>query len=234
MMILTRVFLLLLFFAGFTVDVLSQIYSANSYLTDQSGSMIRLNKNLDGVQGSPFLLEEWSKGEIFNPEGKVFRVERMRFNIAQNRIEYESGSQIYELVVPYSKFIINQANGDGTYIPRTFLLGFPSIDSQNAKTFYEVLYNGETKFLRHFKIIVNEYAEPLSVTRIKRFRQITALYVYQHQQNAILKISKGRPELVSLFVDKADLIQKYMDENHFKKKMNENDIIKVCTYYDSL
>jgi hypothetical protein len=229
-----RTFFLLLFFVGLTTNVLSQIYSANSYLTDQSGSMIRPNRNLDGVQGTPFLLEEWCKGEIFNLDGKVFIVERMRFNIAQNRIEYESGKQIYELVVPYNKFILNQSNGDGTFKARIFHSNFPAIDSQNTKTFYEVLYSGQSSFLRHFKVIVNEYAEPLSVTRVKRFRQISALYAYHPQNNRMVKISKGRPELMSLFADKAEVVQKFMDENHFKKKMNESDIIKTCTFYDGL
>jgi hypothetical protein len=211
----------------------SQIYSANSYLTDFNGSMIKAGTN-SGAMGSPFLLDEWCKGEITNAEGKRFEIERMKFNILQNRIEYEVKGNIYEPALIHQSFKIFQPVGDGTFITRSFQAGFPPMDGKDARTFYEVVYQGNSMMLKLHKIVVSEHAEPLSINRVLRFRQVSYLYFYRPDNQVLKVVSKKRDELPYLFEDKSKEMAEFIRQSEIKKNVSEVNLILLCKHYDSL
>lgn len=211
----------------------AQIYSANSYLTDFNGTMVKPS-NDNRVMGTPYLFDEWCKGQIVNTDGKQFELEKMKFNVFQNRIEYEVKGNVYEPAIPYGSFKISQPNGDGTFQTRSFISGFSPIDGNDTRTFYEVIYNGNAKLLKLIKVVTGEYAEPLSINRVLRFRQVSSLYFFQPEKRELVQVGKKRDEIISLFIGKEQDMKEFIQKEKMKKNVNEADLVILCKYYDEL
>ncbi len=210
------------------------MFSGSSFLSDHNGSVLKPNKNNDGVQGNPYLTEDWCKGQIENRTGIKMDVEKLRFNIVQNRVEYEFNKQVYELAIPCIRFTIQLPSENGRVSPHLFQSNFPAVDDQNGTTFYEVTYNGKCKLLKLHKVIMSEYAEPLSINRIKRMRKIAVFYIYTPVKNRIVKFNKRSGELESIFEDKKVEINEFIKNQKIRKKLTDTDIEKICSFYDSL
>ncbi|MFM7431488.1 MAG: hypothetical protein ACKO1F_16545 [Flammeovirgaceae bacterium] len=211
----------------------AQIYSANSYLTDFNGTMVKPS-NDNRVMGTPYLVDEWCKGQITNTDGKQFELEKMKFNVFQNRIEYEIKGNVYEPAIPYRSFKISQPNGDGTFQTRSFTAGFSPIDGNDTRTFYEVIYNGNAKLLKLIKVVTSEYAEPLSINRVLRFRQVFSLYFFHPEKRELIKVGTKRDEIIPLFIGKEQEMREFIKKEKTKRNVNEADLVILCKYYDDL
>lgn len=213
---------------------LAQLGGATSYLSDFNGAPITASKAAADIKGSPYLNEVWASGQVFTAQNKKFDVEKMRFNILLNRLEYEANGSTYELLLPCQLFMINLPTDEGTFSMRSFRNGFPAVDDQNTKTYYELVYNGEVKLLRLHKIRVTEHAEPLSLVSIKRYAKVSSLYLYHPEKNITVKASKKKTDVLAFFDDKREAIEKFMLDNDMKKSISEGSLMRLCQYYDNL
>jgi hypothetical protein len=212
----------------------AQLGGATSYLSDFNGTPITASKANEEVKGSPYLNDLWASGQIFTEDNKKLDVERMRFNILLNRVEYDVNGRVYELVSPCHVFMIYLPTDDASVRMHMFRKGFPPIDKQNSKTYYEVVYNGKVKLLRLYQIRVTEHAEPLSLTSIRRYGKVSSLYVYHPEKNITIKAPKRITEMASLFDDKREEMEKFVQENEMKKSISEENLLRLCQYYNSL
>lgn len=209
-----------------------QIYAPTSYLTDSNGAILKQSKVNDDVQGSQYLNDVWATGQVITPQGKVLDVEKMKFNLIMNRIEFETGGRVFELTIPCQTFKINLPSDNGSIVSHTFKSNFPKIDLQNERSFYEVLYDGESKLLKLHKIRVSDYAEPGSMTRTKHFTKVSILYIYHPQKKILTPVSNKRAELLSIFSDQKESIEKFLIDNKIKKKPSDGALMLVCQFYD--
>jgi hypothetical protein len=213
-------------------DVHGQIYSASSYLSDFNGNIIKANPYPD-AKGSPYLIDEWCKGEIVNSDGKHFEIEKMKYNVLLNRVEYDLKGVTYEPNIVYQAFTFQQPVGDGTFVTRTFRNGLPVVDRNDARKFYEVLYQGGASILKSHAIIMSEYAEPLSIARTVRLRLVSDLYLRKPSDNNLQKVPKKKKDVISLFADKEKEISEFLSNNKLKS-ISEANLISLCKYYDDL
>jgi hypothetical protein len=207
---------------------------SGGFMTDSQGNIIKSGAGNNMPEGTPYLTEEWRKGHVIITGVRGFDLQRVRFNIVQNRLEYEYRGNTYEPMVSYRQFSINDMGDDGNVIIRNFKADFPAIDAQNQDTFYEVLYDGKVKLLRHYFVRINDYAEPLTMTKIKRFTKVVSLYIYDPQKQTFIKIPKKREALLSVFESKKEAITKFMKDAKIWKIIDENTFARVCAYYDSI
>ena len=224
-------FLLVLLFSA-SHGGFSQMNSQSSYLSDFSGSIIKANKANEDAQGSMYLNDVWCPGQIVNMSGKQFDIARMRFNVLLNRVEYEMSGNVYELTIPYKEFSIYLPAEDGTFKVKHFKNNFPASEQQTPKSFYEIVYDGQVKVLRHHKIRISEHAEPLSLVRVKRFNKSSSLYIYHPQKNTVTRISKRKADLLGVLDDKKGAVEEFMKSAKIKKNISEGDVVKVCLFYD--
>jgi len=215
-----------------SISSFAQIYNSSSYLSDYNGSILKPNKSFEGVQGSPYLSEDWCKGQVINTQDKQFEVAKIRYNILQNRIEYELNGSIFEPTIACKEFVLYENPGDGSQVIRRFRTHFPATETQRENMFYEVLYDGKAKLLRYYTIRINEYAEPMTTTKIKRFTKVSSLFIYHPTKHTVVKISKAKEDLLAVFDDKKENIEQFMSDNKIRKNANEEAIIKVCQFYD--
>jgi hypothetical protein len=195
-----------------------------------TGAKIDRNR-YDEIKGSAYLFEKWQIGTITNENGKSQDVKNMNFNCFQNQFEYEVEDLIYTPINKYGEFSVIELSENKEIKNRIFRNGF--IDNLEYKTYFEVLYDGATKVLQKYNIRVDEYAEPLSLTRLKRFTKITQLYIYNIDNKKLIKIKKDKKTLLLVFEKKADVLEKYISENNLKLK-TEAEVIQLCTFYDTL
>ena len=203
-----------------------------SLLGDDRGVLIRANRYND-VQGTPYLNEDWQSGLLKVSAEKSFRLSKMRFNALQNQVEYQYLENVYEPTTEFDSFILNDRNDEGQVQERHFKKGFAAIDENTDKTFYEVLHDGQTKLLAKTFIRINEYAEPLSTNRVKRFAKVVVLYLYLPTTNQLVKIKKDKKSVLEAFNSSTDALTQFVSEKKLKLR-SEKEIITLCSYYDTL
>lgn len=222
---------ILLFILLFGVQSLAQLISNDVGLSLRTiGSKIDLNRFPD-VKGSPYLIDTWQNGIILIEKVNRIELNKIKFNCFQNQIEYEEDGKVYTPLKRYTEFIINDLDENNNSIKRIFRNEF--VSEQEFQTYFEVLFDGETKLLQKYAVRIEEYAEPLSLNKIKRFNKIPQLYVYKSKNQSLIKIKKDKKTILRTFENKSEQIAKYISSNTLNLK-NEEDIIKICAYYDTL
>ena len=211
----------------------AQLTSPTSYLTDSNGFIVKPGKAGEEVRGSIYWNDVWCSGQVTTQQGKQFDVARMRFNILMNRVEYELGGSTYEVNVPCQAFTLYTAGDDGTVKTTNFRNNFPPTEKQTIRSFYEVVYDGRAKILRHHKLRITEHPEPLSLVSIKRFGKVSALYLYHPVKQSVIRMNMRKSEVLAVFDDKKDILARFMSAQKIKKVLKESDLLAVCEYYDN-
>ncbi len=94
---------------------------------------------------SPFLFDEYYTGSVTGKGGQVVDGVSYRFNTVANNLEFKhadslfiSGSEVTGFTLP---------TGTALYY---FQRGFPAVGPLTNQTFYQVVYDGNVKLLKHF------------------------------------------------------------------------------------
>lgn len=133
-------------------------------------------------------------------------------------------------VKPVNEFTLAIIASAGTE-QMLFRNGFTSTNGNAAKTFYQVLSDGETPLLkRSFKKILEN--KPYgSATVVKTFEEIHNYYLVQ--QGKPLKIKKDKKAILELLSDYKSELEAFIKSNNLSFK-SETDLIMLMTYYNSL
>ena len=228
---MNRLFILLILKLFCIAPINAQLISNDVGLSLRTtGSKIDLNRFPD-VKGSPYLNDAWQNGSILIEKVHKIEIKKIKFNCFQNQLEYEEDGKVYTPLKRYTEFIINDLDENNNSKKRIFRNEF--ISDQEFKTYFEVLFDGETKLLQKYAVRIEEYAEPLSLNKIKRFNKIPQLYIYKSKNQSLIKIKKDKKTILNAFDNKSEQIAKYISSNDLIMK-NEEDIVKICAYYDTL
>ena len=195
-----------------------------------TGSKIDLNRFPD-VKGTPYLNDSWQKGTIIIEKVTRIELNKIKFNCFQNQLEYEEESKVFTPTKKYAEFTLFDVDENNQAKKRIFRNEF--VSNQEFQTYFEVLFDGETKLLKKYAARIEEYAEPLSLNKIKRFNKIPQLYVYKSENQSLIKIKKDKKSILSIFENKSEQVAKYISSNTLNLK-DEEDIIKIWAYYDTL
>ena len=112
--------------------------------TGLTGTPIQIVQNTD--DNSPYLTKEWFRGLVRDKSGKPYDGVLLNYDLAKDEILYKNDSSAYVLGPEITEF--NIPTGTALY---TFKRGFPSASGLTEKSFYQVLYDGNTKLLKHYK-----------------------------------------------------------------------------------
>ncbi len=221
--------LILLAFLQANAQLLS--YDTNLVLNTK-GSQIRSNR-FQNIKGTPYLVDKWQNGTIKIENDKIHQLNNFKFNAFYNQIEYELSGEVYTPINSYHEFTLFDVDDNGKMKPRNFKNGFPLYDKADTLTFYEVIYSGKVQFLQKNGIRIDEYSEPLSYDKIKRFTRFTNLYLYFPSSNQIIKIKKDKNTVLDAFGNKTKSLESFIAEKKLKLK-TEDEIKMLCAYFDGL
>jgi hypothetical protein len=125
-------------------------YAQMITIPDNAGAPIRERKYA-GVEGSPYLFDDWLKGDITLTDDKVKEDVPIRYNSHLDQVEIVNNGQRLALNPGAIKgFTIYSYNENGNRITHQFRNGF-NLDSYSKNDFFQVLYDGENKLLVKLK-----------------------------------------------------------------------------------
>lgn len=176
-------------------------------------------------ENSPFLPEEgWLPGFFVQENGKRFEMAEMRYDTYSERVEYREGGKRFNPKAPVVSF--GFLKGD------VFMNQFPAFDKHDATTFFQVLYGGKTRLVRHLKSTVSDVTPYNSATKVWHFNRHTTYYLLD-EQGMIHKSKKLDNSLLKAFGDKQETVRNYIQANKLTW-MEDASVKQIMQFYDSL
>lgn len=204
--------------------------------TDLNGHSL-LKKYDPDVTGSPFINDDWVPAKITLSQGKEIGPLSIKLNIESNELYFldSSGKEmiVAEGLVKKVDCINYYSKYSKDSIRCIFKTGYPAIDDQNEKYFYQVLTEGRIELLARKSKYIRTEKNDLTGDISKSFVDgITVLYVYAYGIMQPLRSNKNF--IASLWEEhKQQEMNKFITDNKINFK-NTSDLIKLFNYYDSL
>ena len=196
------------------------------FMQDINGRVVT-EQTYTNVEGSPYMIEDFNKGILTMAKGnQVYDGIPMRYDAYKDELEYEKDGKHYRLGPEITSFSI--PTGDALY---EFQRDFPAVGDLTENSFYQVLYDGTTKLLKHYGKRMREEKAYNSATATKRFDGTEQLFVLKGgKMNPIKKNDKK--ELLSLLSDEKNLMNYIIKEEQLDFK-SEKDMVKLLEEYDA-
>lgn len=182
----------------------------------------------EDVEGSPFLFDDWQKGDVFFSDAVCVKNVELKFNVHMSLLYFKRNNQEFEFVKPVKEFFIHlPAAGDTLRL--IFRNGFPAINNISPEVFYEVLADGSYRLLKYrYKKLIT--IKRFSLPEQKKLEEGEDLYLFSSKENTIIKLSKKRntrlEEIRKTIPDIDQLISKEKIDIMDEKSLIE--LIKKC------
>ncbi len=197
-----------------------------------TGSVQTFDNRYEGTKGTPYIFENWFPGEVFLKSKKRIIIEEMNYNCYDNEVSYlDPGSKAVMLINRYTVDLFYILNGNDS------LLFVPiEPDNEGEFLFAQVLYNdGSMVYKRYQKEFVKaNYEGGYSADRkYDEFADKSSLYFMKKDDGKVYKVKKSRKQILDAFPVTKDEISSYIKAKKIDLK-DEEDVIKLLKYYDSL
>ena len=219
---------------SFAVVLLSITISQSSYAQqfnkitqNVGGNILRIKKaNGDDVVGNPYLLDVWTVGNVKFTDSTYAANKELKYDILENLLVVRGDGDVENTFKdPVSEFTLS--------VPgkvRLFKNGFTGVSNISHETFFEVLYNGKFKLLKREVKSIVESKGYNTATVTRKIEGVTTYYIAKPDNSVVLV--KNNEKSILAAMGKPELSQ-YVKENKLNLK-NEEDIIKLLTYFSSL
>ncbi len=203
----------------FTVCLFSVTCLQAQFMSDVNGRPV-LELKYTNIEGSPYLTDEWSVGFVKAPNGKKYEFTRVRYDAYADELEYDQAGKHFRLGSEITAF----SCGDGT-----FQNGFPAIENQTQRSFYQILFDGKVKFLKRIAVRIYTEKQYGSATELKKFMKEETYFLFKN--NTISSFKKDKKTLFAVLGDKETLLDSFIKEQKLKLSKTE-DVIKVLEKYE--
>lgn len=209
------------FTEGELLELGSRLSNGSSYLT-------AVKRN---VKGDPYFNNDLLRGVIQVNENTQTEELFLRYNMADNVLEFARGEQLY-IMDP------NKIDGFtifGTPSDLVFRNGFTS-DKNDIKssTFMRIIYDGEVKLAAHHTSNLKENIPTYgSATKTDEYVDDTDFFIIDNSGSFSETKLKRKDILKALDKDYRDELKDYAGENNLSFD-NESDLKQILKHYDSL
>lgn len=180
-----------------------------------------------GVDGSPYLFDNWKPGIINLRDGNTIQGLSYRYNVQRNEMQFLYNNKEYAIGDPDS---IMDINLDG----KRFIFAQLYQNSIIVRSFYEVLTEGKVSLLIKYYIEVVPASYNVSFGTGNPNEQ---MYVKQRYclkvDNKVVTLDKKGKELLNALSDKKEELAAYIKKEDISIKKKEG-ILKILSYYNSL
>jgi hypothetical protein len=184
------------------------------------------------VAGTPFFMDVWKYGIIITDNNSKFEDIQFRIDLKDQQVHFKKPDNTEWVIQPGSVRQITLFDSSGkSPLNYLFQCGFPSIDNQNEKSFYQILADGKIKFLKSLRKTVYEEKDSFSGEVRKEFRQYEDYYFLV--KNNMERIKRDKEYVLAHMSDKNSQIDAFLQKNKISFK-SMDDIKKLVDYYNSL
>jgi hypothetical protein len=178
----------------------------------------------EDVYGSPFLYEEWNKGNLVLVDGRVYDNYSFRYNAYDQTVHFKSGNDSLQVVDPIVEFTLNSDQKDSVYKYR--FINSSRFWKKDPGAFYEVLYEDQfSMLLKKNKKIITRNTGNLPGMGEKKFFDLELSYFYFNKNGSKMDKLKLDGSNLLTVLGAEDMRDRIAANNW--KMMNEDDRVKI-------
>jgi len=204
--------------------------NAQGIFQDENGRPLEAIHYTD-VKGSPFLADNWTKGKVKLADGESFDDMDLKYDQVTDQLIFKNSvGAAMAFAKPVNEFTLVSVGSPGIE-SILFRNGYKPINGNTAKTFYQVLSDGETPLLKRTVKKVGEHKPYGSATVVKTFEEVHNFFLVQ--QGTPVKIRKDKQSILEALKDYHPEVEEFVKSNNLNFK-SEADLVMLVTYYNSL
>jgi hypothetical protein len=189
------------------------------------------HKLFTDIDGSPFLYDDWFKGNIYFVGGGKLEGVWVKYDAFEDNIIYRDPKTEQEFDIPDGvKYFVLYPEVDGMKDSIVFRGGYPNVDDNTGKTFYEVLQDGKASLLKCYRKVTALSKQNALVSNKREFAIDERLYIGKSDV-APIRIKKDKASVTKALADKKDIIEPYI-ETQKKNCKSEESIMDVLRKYN--
>ena len=209
----------------------AQINGAGGLATDVNGRVLRPSK-MTFEDGSPYLNNSFMKAVVNSNGDKLFTFEKARFNLMESQLEHEFNGQTYAITDEIKEFQIESKDEEGRLVTKKFRRNFADYEAFNAKTFYELLFDGKVKLLMKTSVRMSAHPKALSTQIEQSYFQNDSYFIVDKTGKLTLFV-KGKTDVIALISSQKEQLTAFVKKEKLSLKM-PTDIAILMAYADSL
>lgn len=186
-------------------------------------------KSYVDVQGSPYLQDDWAKGNVELKNGISYKNVDLKYDEVQDVLLFKNEkNEPLAFIQAVKSFTITSKQGNEQLLFRN---SFSPVKGATAASYYQVLADGAVQFLvRRAKKIREDKAYGSATT----VRTIEAYVNYFIAKNGVpVNIKKSEKSVLEAIGGDSAALEAYIKSNKLNLK-NEEDITKLVVYYNGL
>lgn len=190
------------------------------------------DQGYEGVKGTPYISGEWMKGAALLSDSEEPQVALLNYDCVNDEllVRMEDGLPASLPKSHVHSFLLYDEQETPRY--RHFVVATPG---SGDPLFCEVLHSGRTIFLVHPKKIFRKADYQRAYSPGRKFDEYLdeSIYFLKTEDGRWTKLKPGKKQVLALFPEKRDLLEKFAAEKKLKLS-TPGDIITLLEYYDTL
>jgi hypothetical protein len=167
-------------------------YSFTELYAENGKPLSTANKE---IGGSPFLNENWGKGEVWLQNGFRLKNLELQLDADKNELHFRKNNIAYKFVDSLKEFSMEFKDGELTqYV--LFRSGYPPIEKKSIMAFYQVVADGKkVQLLKYLSKEIREkykYGSPVT----KEYQLAVHYYIYDVSTGTIKAVNPGKESLI--------------------------------------
>lgn len=191
------------------------------------GDVIRTpikEKKYTDVEGSPYLIDKWSKGKVTLKNGKRYQYDSLRYDLMEDKLVFVDAGKMMHFAEPVAEFEINNGKTGNTLIYKN---GLPAVDALSTSSFFQIINRDKVGLYKKVNKYITESKQYGSAVVNKTFN---TTYSYYSLKNGIFsKIVPNKKSILALFEDKENQLNEYLKNQKVDFK-SDADLEKIFTY----
>ena len=204
----------------------------NDYAT---ASRPRIDPRYEGYRGTPFLVPNWEKGELWMVDGKRIKDVPMKYDALHKEV-WIMRSPTDSIVVNADQlrgFRLFNADRSSSY-PFLRVQGLKAENGDLLNGFLLVLHEGKATLMKYVnkEIMPADFKDQYSTGR--RYDQFVdrSSYYLRLKGGGVQRIKPNARSVADAFGNKEALIREYIKQENIDLK-NDGDLVKVVRYFDA-
>ena len=198
----------------------------SQYIDDRVSGKPYTDKQYTEIQGSPFLLPDWSNGVIYLKNGSKIEKYLLQLDAYAGLLLFKYNDQPLIVQNEVKEFVLQPAGSE----PYLFRNGYKPLDKNTATTWYQVLQDGPVSLLKQVKKTLGEKTEYGSATKTQTFVVSESWYIAK-ADGSLVKIKKDKSTLLDALSDKKDQLNNFIEKEKLRVK-SEEDMKAVVKAYN--
>ncbi|RYU95957.1 hypothetical protein [Emticicia agri] len=206
---------------------LGAITTRAQYMQDVNGRPLLAGKYVDLV-GTPYLFEDWTKGEVTLENGKNHKDLDLKYDQIEGIVFFKgkNGADM-GFTSMVKSFILYPNNVAMSFVQ------IPEIKETERDPYFEVLSDGKkVKLLKKTKKVIREGKAYGSASGTRTFSENTIYYLLK-ADGTYTKVKKDKKAIINALSDKSVEVEQYIKDNKTNFK-EDASVAAVVNYYNTL